>query len=197
MSLVLYYSNYCEKCKSLLRIISKSDQKNDIHFLCIDKRFRNNDNGAIYIVLENQQKVLLPPQITKVPAMLLLNSGNKVIFGNEIDQLVGPKVEYSNAKSAGWNGEPEAYAFGSDNVGGFGVMSDSFSYWDQSSEEMLAKGNGGERQMYNYATVNTNSNIETPPDTWTPDKVGEDALKKMEAERNNDLRMQQLNKQNK
>jgi hypothetical protein len=36
---------------------------------------------------------------------------------------------------------------------GHGVASDTYSFWDQSSEEMLAKGNGGMRQMYNYSTI--------------------------------------------
>ena len=36
---------------------------------------------------------------------------------------------------------------------GHGVESDTYSFWDQSSEEMLAKGNGGMRQMYNYSTI--------------------------------------------
>lgn len=193
MSLVLYYSNYCEKCKSILRTLSKSDLKNEIHFICIDKRFR--ENGAIYVSLENQQKILLPPQITKVPAMLLLKEGNAVVFGKEIESMIKPKDDFRNAAAAGFNGEPSAFSLGSDNTGCFGVASDSFSYWDQGSDELLAKGDGGLRQMYNYATVENNYKIETPPDTWTPDKVGETAMKDMESERNKDLSMQNMNKQ--
>ena len=45
MSSILYYSNYCEKCKDLLRLIGKSDLKNDMHFVCIDKRFRDPQTG--------------------------------------------------------------------------------------------------------------------------------------------------------
>ena len=41
MSCILYYSNYCEKCKNILRLVGKSELKDDIHFICIDKRFRN------------------------------------------------------------------------------------------------------------------------------------------------------------
>ena len=74
-----------------------------------------------------------------------------------------------------------------DNIGGFGVASDNFSYWDQGSDELLAKGNGGTRQMYNYATVDYKTTIDTPKDDWSPDKVGETAMKDMEAERNKDL----------
>ena len=82
-----------------------------------------------------------------------------------------------------------AFSLGNDNIGGFGVASDSFSFWDQGSDELLAKGNGGTRQMYNYATIDHKTTIETPPDEYTPDKVGEDSMKNMEAQRNQDLHM--------
>ena len=159
MSCILYYSNYCDKCKNILRTIGNSELKKDIHFICIDKRIKSPENGAIYVILENQQKVILPPQVQKVPAMLLLKEGNKVIFGNEITDKIKPREEYINAKASGFNGEPMAFALGNDNTNGFGVASDNFSYWDQGSDELLAKGNGGARQMYNYASVNFNSTI--------------------------------------
>ncbi len=206
MSSILYYSNYCEKCKELIRLIGKSDIKNDIHFVCIDKRFRNEQTGGIYVTLETQQQILIPSQIKRVPAMLLLREGNTIIFGNDVINKVKPIAEYSSAKANGFNGEPKSFngeqqqssfsgepssfSLGNDNIGGFGVASDNFSYWDQDSDELLAKGNGGTRQMYNYATVDHKTSIETPTDNWTPDKVGENAMKKMEAERNKDLQSQ-------
>lgn len=189
MSLVLYYSNYCENSKGILRTLSKSELKNEIHFICIDKRFRDNQSGVIYVTLENQQKILLPPQITKVPAMLLLKEGNAVIFGKEIESRIKPQTEYTNLAATGFNGEPMAFSLGSDQTGSFGVTSDTFSYWDQGSDELLAKGDGGLRQMYNYTAIENNFKIETPPDNWRPDKVGETAMKDMEAERNKDLQM--------
>ena len=194
MSSILYYSNYCEKCKDILRTLGKSDTKNDIHFICIDKRFKDQNTNATYVILENQQKIVLPPQVQKVPDMLLLKEGNKIIFGAEIMNRIKPREEYVNSKATGFNGEPMAFSLGSDNVGGFGVASDSFSYWDQGSDELLAKGNGGMRQMYNYASIDYNSKIETPKDDWSPDKVDESAYKQMEAQRNKDLQMQNMNK---
>ena len=193
MSTILYYSNYCDKCKNILRIFSKSDIKDDTHFICIDKRFRDN-SGSSYVLLENQQKILLPPQIQKVPAMLLLKQGNKVIFGKEIEAMVQPKENFRNAAATGFNGEPSAFSLGGDQAGCFGVASDSFSYWDQESDDLLAKGDGGLRQMYNYATVDHKVAIETHPDTWSPDKVGETAMKDMQEERNKDLQLQQMSK---
>ena len=194
MSSILYYSNYCDKCKNVLRLIGNSEIKKDIHFICIDKRVTNPQNGRTYVVLENQQKIVLPPQVQRVPAMLLLKENNQVIFGNDITDKIKPREEMANAKASGFNGEPMAFAIGNDNVGGFGVASDNFSYWDQDSDELLAKGNGGTRQMYNYASVDHKSAIDTPPDDWTPDKVGENSLKEMEEQRNNDMRLQQMNK---
>lgn len=194
MSSVLYYSNYCDNCKNIIRTLGNSEIKNEIHFVCIDKRFRDEKNGATYVILENQQRIILPPQIQRVPALLLLREGNKVLFGNEINDKLLPKNELKNTQATGFNGEPSAFSLGNDNSNGFGVASDNYSFWDQDSEELMAKGNGGARQMYNYAAVNQSSNIETPPDTWQPDKVEEGSLKQMEEERNKDLRMQQQNR---
>ena len=95
MSTILYYSNHCNNCKSLIGMLAKTKLKDDINFLCIDKRVKGNNN-ATYIVLENQQQVLLPPHVTKVPALLLLNRGNQVIFGEQIYQHFRPLEENLN-----------------------------------------------------------------------------------------------------
>ena len=71
MSSVLYYSKYCESCKKLLYELGKSDISKQIHFLSIDKRIEK--DGKLYIVLDNGCEVFLPPNIKKVPSLLLLN----------------------------------------------------------------------------------------------------------------------------
>ena len=38
MGKIIYYSNFCENCKKLLNVISKTDLQKTIHFICIDKR---------------------------------------------------------------------------------------------------------------------------------------------------------------
>ena len=87
MSSILYYSNYCNNCKPLLQKLSHTSIKDDIHFICIDKRVKK-PNGITNIVLENGQELLLPHTITKVPALMLLNRGNKVLFGEEISNHI-------------------------------------------------------------------------------------------------------------
>ena len=98
MSNILYYSNYCQNCGDILKIFSTSASKNDTHFICIDNRIKKED-GSIYIVLQNNQHMILPHTVDKVPALLLLNRGNQVLFGKNIFlkwNSIIPKLEYAN-----------------------------------------------------------------------------------------------------
>lgn len=183
MSSILYYSNYCDKCKLLIQSLSKSKKKEDIHYICVDKRFRAPNNTTL-ILLENGQKIVMPPQITRVPALLLLNNDHKVLFGEEIRQFLQPQQEAYNQVATNNQGEPQPFVIGG---GSYGVSSDVYSYWDQSSDDLSAKGDGGTRQMYNYSTINHTAKIETPPEDYTPDKIGEVSLEQLEARRNKDV----------
>ena len=190
MSSVLYFSNYCDNCKKLLHFLSRSPQAKDMHFVCIDKREKQS-NGSTHVILANGSQILLPPNITRVPALLLLNKSNHVLFGSDIMNFLRPQeVEIDNQATEG-NGEPSAFMFSS---GGYslGVNSDRFSFLDQDPESMLAKGDGGLRQMYNYATPDMVSNISTPPDDYTPDKVGEISLEKLREQRERDVPRQTM-----
>jgi saccharopine dehydrogenase-like NADP-dependent oxidoreductase len=71
------------------------------------------------------------------------------------------------------NGEPLAFSLGAAN---FGVASDSFSFWDMSDEELSAKGNGGLRQMYNYATPDYGDTINTPEDKAVSNTIGNEGM---------------------
>ena len=93
MSYVLYYSKYCDNCKKIIHKVGKDKIKDDIHFLCIDKR--KDIEGKIYIVLSDGKELLMPPEIKEVPALLLLNRGNRIIYGNEILELFNPILENS------------------------------------------------------------------------------------------------------
>lgn len=180
MSSILYYSNFCENSKNLLSSISKSSVKNDLHFICIDKRIQKDNNT--YIVLENNQQIVLPNTITAVPALLLINNNYQVLFGSDIVQHLKPVEEVKTQQATNFNGEPSAFNF---NGGVSGVVSDNYSFLDQNSDELSAKGDGGMRQLYNYATINQADAIETPPDDYAPDKINEDSLKQYENNRNN------------
>ena len=182
MSSVLYYSNYCDNCKYLLQILSKTKIKEDIHYLCIDNRIKKQD-GAIYLILENKQEIILPPTIHKVPALLLLSKGHNVVVGKEnIINYLKPQEEEIKMIATNSNGEPSAYGF---NYGAYGVISDNYSYLDQSNDSLSTKGDGGLRQMYHYATLDSHDKMNTPPDNYVPDKIGQTSVEKLQQSRNN------------
>ena len=191
MSVILYYSNYCKNSQTLLQTLAQSSIKDDMHFICIDKRVKK-QNGATYIILENGQELLLSPSVTKVPALLLLNRGHQVLFGEQIKEYINSKNVNIQKNSTNNNGEPLAFSLlggGGGGGGCFGVSSDNFSFLDQGAEELSAEGDGGMRQQHHYATIQDNYNIETPPDTYSPDKVGSETLEKIQQQRNNEIKM--------
>lgn len=153
MSSILYYSKYCETCKNYLQILSKMNLQKDVHFICIDKREKDTNNKT-YIILDNGQKIILPENITKVPALLLLNQGYQVIYGEQILNHLKP-IQKEEIKYATQNNmEPMAFALGGS--GNFGsIVSDQYSFLDQEPDELTATGNGGMRQMHNYVDLNT------------------------------------------
>ena len=83
--MILYYSNYCTNCAQMLPQISQSQVKNDIHFICIDNRIKKDEKT--YIILPNQKEIILPTTVDKVPALLLLNRGNQVLYGQNIYRI--------------------------------------------------------------------------------------------------------------
>jgi hypothetical protein len=87
------------------------------------------------------------------------------------------------------NGEPSPFSLNDDCIGGFGVASDSFSFWDQTSDDLSAKGNGGMRQLYNYVTIDSNLRIDAPKEDYAPDKIGSVSLENLQQQRNNEIQI--------
>ena len=198
MSCILYYSKYCDVSKKYLQLISKSSSQNDIHFICIDKRVK--EGNKTYIVLENGQKIILPENITRVPALLLLNKGYQVLYGEQILEFLKPRQEIEVRQATQNNMEPMAFS-----LGGGSIVSDQYSFLDQDPEDLEAKGNGGMRQMHNYVDLRTAFSGQISEPISTDDfnttirgakKIGEDdsnnqmedRIKKMKEERDADIR---------
>lgn len=187
MSTILYYSNFCQNCKQLLNVISRSPVKDEMHFLCVDNRVKGS-NGATYIKLQDGQEVILPPTVSKVPALLLLNRGHHVLFGEEIMQHIQPSVDAMKQTAVAHHGEPMAFSLGG---GGFGVASDNYSFLDMSTSDLSATGDGGMRQQHMYAGVSHTDQIETPPDNYSPDTIGNQSMEQFQQKREADVRMKQ------
>ena len=182
MSSVLYYSKYCENCKKLLYELGKTDIKKNVHFLSIDRRINRGDK--IYIQLDNGHEIFMPPNITKVPSLLLLNKGNKIIVGDDVMNYFKPQIYQQKVQATENNMEPLAFSMFEMGTS----MSDTYSYLDQSPDEMNAKGDGGLRQMHSFVKLHQNDTIETPPEDYVPDKVGEVDMGKLKAERDADIK---------
>lgn len=204
MSCILYYSKYCQVSQKYLQLLSKSDAQKDIHFICIDKRVKDSNNKT-YIILENGQKIILPENVTKVPALLLLTQGYQVLYGDQILQYLKPRQQQEVKQATQNNMEPMAFSLGGG--GGFGdIVSDQYSFLDQDSDDLKAEGNGGMRQMHNYVDLNTAfsgqiSNVNNGGDNFDTTirgakKMGDDAsnqqmedrIRKMKEERDADIR---------
>ena len=172
---IVYYSNFCDPSKKLLQKISKTKLSQEIHFICIDRRQRDSKGNTI-LMLENEQ-VMLPSQVTKVPALYKMES-KQVLFGDDIYSFLLPREVEINQVATGGNGDPDPFS-----IFGMSRLSDSFSYWDQSADEMSAKGSGGMRQLKRFATLEDQSSIHCPKDDYSPDKVSSKTLEDYKQER--------------
>ena len=177
--MICYYSNYCDPSKQLLQKIAKTKLQREIHFLCIDRRKRD-PKGNTFLVLDKEQ-VLLPPSVTRVPALYLMES-KKVLFGDDISQFLLPKEAAITHQVTNGNGEPECYS-----ISQLSKISDSYSFWDQTADDLSAKGSGGMRQLHGFSTLDEQYSIHAPPEDYVPDKIGKSgkSLEEYKAERDN------------
>jgi hypothetical protein len=175
----------CENCKALLQDIKHNNLGSDIHYVCIDRRVTKNEQT--YIILENQQELLLPPIVSKVPALLLLNDNYKVLFGKDIKNRLQPKQQTYKEVVNPTNTEPSAFSLSS--MGD--IVSDTFSFLDQDADELSAKGSGGLRQIHQYSTLNHYDKIDTPEENYESNTIGNQGIDmdKIQQERNTELKL--------
>jgi len=185
MSSIIYYSNFCEHSKKLLQALSKTQMSKDIHFICIDNRLK--ENGKIFIQLQNGQKIIMPENITKVPALMLLNQNYRVLYGEDINNFFKPRQEATVKQVTHNNLEPTSFSLGN---GGFGIVSDQYSFLDMDADSMTAKGDGGVRQMHNYVTLEymdkMNAVEEDNSNAKNANRLTESEIENFERERDQD-----------
>ena len=171
MSDILYYSNHCKHCQKIIQFLSKNGLAEKLSFICLDKRVRDPKTGYTNILLENGKKVLLPPNIHSVPSLLLTKQNYKVILGDDIIEIFQPKVKEQNDVAQEYQGEPNGFSLNTSN-GGMNIVSENYTYYNMSPEELSAKGKGISRQLHNYVKANHEPQfINTPPDSYRPDKI--------------------------
>jgi hypothetical protein len=168
---ILYYSNYCKHSQKLLQTLVKANLSNKISFICIDKRMIDPKTNQTYIVLENSSRVIMPPNIHSVPSLLLIKQNYKVLLGDDILKHYHPEMKSLNERATNNNGEPMAFPILSSS-GGTNIVSEQYTMYNMTPDELSAKGRGGNRQMYNYVSAGDDIKfIETPADNYRPDKL--------------------------
>lgn len=191
---LLYYSNHCKHSKEVLQFLVKNDLIKKFNSICVDRRRIDPNNGQIYVILENGNSVLLPPNVHSVPSLLLVKDNYRCVSGKDIIALFQSSVQNNNNIATQGNGEPLGYTLGS---GAKDIHSEAYTFFNASPDDLSAKGIGGFRPLHNYVPANQElPSIQTPPDTHKPDKVSNDiTIDSLESQRTNEMNkmMQNMN----
>jgi len=183
---ILYYSNYCKHSQKIIQYVSKNGLAEKLNCICIDRRMKDPQTNQTVVILQNNKRVVIPPNVHSVPALLIVKQNYNAIFGEDIIQYFTPAVSTTNSMANRANGEPSTYSFrmGSSAY----ITSEQYTFYNLTPEELSAKGNGGRRPMYNYVPASqTIPLIDTPPDTYQPDKLGDVQLDQIQQTRNADV----------
>jgi len=171
---ILYYSNYCKHSQGVLQVLVKGNLTDKINFICIDKRSKDPRTNQVFIHLENGNKVLMPPNLYNVPALLLVNQKFQFIYGDEIVQYFHRDIVTKNNKATKFNGEPMAFHLGN-STSMANITSEKYTMYNLSPDDLSAKSNSKNRELYNYVSVEDDPLfINTPADNYRPDKVNEE-----------------------
>lgn len=180
---ILYYSNYCKNSKKVLQSLAKTNLKEKTSFICIDNRKIDPKTNQTMIMLENGRMVIMPPNLVYVPSLLLVKDKYRILIGDQIIEHLRPAIIQSGTVQT--NGEPMCYDF---NQTSSGIMSESFTFYDMSPDELSAKGNSDRRSMHNYVSARTDKlTINTPPDTYSPNKIGDVSIENLQQQRQSEL----------
>ena len=168
---VLYYSNYCKHSQKLVQTLVKGNLSDKISFICVDKRKVEPKTNQTFIIMENGSKVIMPPNIHSVPSLLLVKQNYRVMMGDEIMTHFHPQLKQKNDQATNYQGEPMGFYLGA-SVGGSNIMSEKYTDYQMTPDDLSAKGKSKMRQMYNYVSAGDDIQfINTPADSYRPDKL--------------------------
>ena len=172
---VLYYSNNCKHSQKLLAHLAKIGVLEKYNFICIDRRSVDPNTRQVSITLDRGVKASLPPNVSRVPTLLLVNQKFTAIIGDEIYNYVNANVKKDQDPTnlaVENGGEPIGYIL-SPSSGGVNIISETYTMYNAPPEELSAKGTGGTRQMHNYVSVSRDqASIQTPQDQSSGKQTG-------------------------
>jgi len=171
-----------------VQYVSKSGLVDSINAICIDKRTVDKNTGQIYVQLENGKKIMLPPNVHSVPALLIKQKNYSAIFGQDIIKYFEPAVLEKIKSAQKLNGEPVGISLVPSSAG-VSIMSEQYTMYNLTPDDLSAKSRSEKRPMYNYVSANHEPyKIPTPPDTYRPDKIGGSvSVETLTQQRNNEI----------
>ena len=185
---ILYYSNFCKHCQKVIQILAKNNFTDKISYICIDSRIKDPKTNQILVKTQNGKMVVLPPNIHSVPALLMVSQKYRIVLGDEILNHYLPTIKEQNKIATEGQGEPSGYQLMNSNSG-MNIVSEQYTYYNMTPDELSAKGSSQMRQMHNYVSASHNPFfINTPDDSYKPDKIGSAiTIDKIEQTRNEDI----------
>jgi hypothetical protein len=186
---ILYYSNHCPHSQKILHYISRAGLIDKLNAICIDKRTVDPNSGQIYISLENGKKIMLPPNVQSVPALLIVKQNYRALFGKDIMAYFEPGVKERTQQAQQQQGEPVGISLAASSAG-VAIHSEQYTLYDLSPDDLSAKSTSAKRPMYQYVSAQSHQpfQIPTPPDTYRPDKVDSSlTVEALEQKRNTEV----------
>lgn len=185
---ILYYSNHCKNSQKVVQFVAKFGLIDKINAICIDKRSIDNNTGQIFVQLENGKKIMLPPNVHSVPALLIVKNNYSAIFGQDVIKYFEPAAKEKISEAHQMNGEPLGVSL-APSSSGVSIMSEQYTFYDLSPDDLSTKSRSEKRPMYNYVSASHQPyKIPTPPDKYRPDKIGESvSIETLTQKRNSDI----------
>lgn len=185
---ILYYSNHCPNSQKVIQYIAKFGLIDKINAICIDKRSIDNVSGQVFVQMENGKKIMLPPNVHSVPSLLIVKNNYSCIFGQDIIKYFEPVAREKIEQAHHLNGEPIGVSLAQSSAG-VAIISEQYTFYDLSPDDLSAKSRSEKRPMYNYVSATHEPyKIPTPPDTYRPDKIGESvSIETLTQKRNTDI----------
>lgn len=143
---IIFYSNFCNFSKTLLVQLATSSLHQSLDFACVDNIVV--EEGKKKIVLDNGRKIILPTIVTQVPALLLLTTF-KVYFGNDIYRFLVQPHKHAESRIATQNNMDPIGMECSKSMSG--VVSDNYSSFDLTADNLNTHGEGGMSQRHGYS----------------------------------------------
>ena len=101
---ILYYSNNCKHCQKLLSHLAKNGQLEKYNFVCIDRRSIDQHTKQVSIILDRGVKTTLPPNVSRVPSLLLVNKNYTALVGDDIYAYLNSQIKPDPNNAAVENG---------------------------------------------------------------------------------------------